>query len=311
MTDVDPKTRILLDLMAALGEPPLAAQTVDEFRARRARGRDMISNPPPPLAHIRNIEVAGAEGPLSARLYDRDDGPQRPTLIYFHGGGFVYGDIESHDPICRRLAHHGGFRVISVNYRLAPEAPFPAAVDDAIAVTADIAGRAADYGVDARRLAVGGDSAGACLAAVTARHMKRAGGPALAFQLLFYPVTQSSVETGSRRKFAAGYFLTRETMAWFDGLYLPNGADRSDERIAPLLTPPPEGLAPALIVTAGFDPLRDEGLAYAEALTAAGVDVQYRDYPDQIHGFASFTKFSGAAEQALEDAARAVAAALA
>jgi acetyl esterase len=310
MTDVDPKTRMLLDLMAALGEPPLSAQTVEDFRARRARGREIISNPSPELPVIRDIEVAGHEGPLRARLYDSKDGPPRPALIYFHGGGFVYGDIESHDSVCRRLAHHGGFRVISVDYRLAPEAPFPAPVDDAIAAIAAIAGRAADYGVDARRLAVGGDSAGACLATVAARHLRRTGGPALAFQLLIYPVTQASVETESRRKFAEGYFLTTETMAWFDGLYLPNGADRSDERIAPLLTAPPAGLAPALIITAGFDPLRDEGLAYAEALTAAGIDVRYREYPDQIHGFASFTKFSGAAEKAIEDAARTVAAAL-
>lgn len=310
MTDIDPKTRTLLDLMATLGEPPLSQQTLEEFRARRARGRDIISNPSPELAIIRDIEVAGAEGPLKARLYDREEDTARPALVFFHGGGFVYGDIESHDPVCRRLAHHGGFRVISVDYRLAPEAPFPAPVDDAIAAIAAIAERAADYGVDCGRLAVGGDSAGACLATVAARHLRRAGGPALAFQLLIYPVTQASVETGSRRKFSDGYFLTRETMAWFDGLYLSNGADRRDERIAPLLTPPPAGLAPALIITAGFDPLHDEGLAYAKALTAAGIDVQYREYPDQIHGFASFTKFSGAAEQALEDAARAVAAAL-
>lgn len=311
MTDVDPKTRMLLDLMAALGEPPVSEQTVEEFRARRARGREIIANPSPELALIEDIEVAGAEGPLKARVYDNEKGPARPTLIYFHGGGFVYGGIESHDPVCRRLVHHGGFRVISVDYRLAPEAPFPAAVDDAIAVTTAIADIGGEFGVDSRRLAVGGDSAGACLATVTARRLKRTGGPDLAFQLLFYPVTQSSEETESRRKFSEGYFLTRETMNWFDSHYLPEGVDRRDERVAPLWTPPPQGLAPALVVTAGYDPLRDEGRAYAEALEAAGVSVQYKEYADQVHGFVSFTKFSSVAEEALEDAARAVAAAFA
>lgn len=310
MTDVDPQTRMLLDLMAALGDPPISQQTPEELRERRARGRAMIANPSPELALIRDVEVDGGAGPLKARIYDNQNAPARPALIYFHGGGFVFGDIESHDPVCRRLAHHGGFRVISVDYRLAPEAPFPAAIDDAVSSTAGIWRNAERFGVDSGRLAVGGDSAGACLATVTARHMKRTSGPDLAFQLLIYPVVQSVEETESRRKFADGYFLTKESMTWFDGHYLPNGVDRRDERVSPLLTPPPPGLAPALVITAGFDPLRDEGRAYAEQLKSAGIDVLYKEYPDQIHGFFSFTKFSGVAEQAIEDAARAVAAAL-
>lgn len=311
MPELDPQLRTLLDMIAALDEPPLASLTPQEVRERRARGRDLINSPSPDLPHVRDIEVAGAAGPLKARLYDSEDGPARPTLVYFHGGGFVVGDIESHDPLCRRLAYHGGFRVISVDYRLAPEAPFPAPVDDAIASTAAIASAAEDFGVDPSRLAVGGDSAGANLATVTARHMKRTGGPDLSFQLLFYPVTQSVEQTESRQKFAEGYFLTRESMDWFDRHYLPEGVDRRDERVSPLLTPPPEGLAPALIATAGFDPLLDEGRAYAELLKSSGVEVSYVEYPDQIHGFVSFTRFSSAAEEAIAHAALAVRGALA
>lgn len=308
MADLDPKLRNFLDLLAALGDPPISESTPEEVRARRDGRADLVNNPSPELTFVRDIEVAGGDGPLKARLYDNEEAGARPTLVYFHGGGFVIGDLESHDPLCRRLAHHGGFRVISVDYRLAPEAPFPAPVDDAIASTAAIAQAAGDYGVDPTRIAVGGDSAGACLAAVTARHFKRAGLADLAFQLLFYPVTQSVEITESREKFADGYFLTREMIDWFDSHYLPEGVDRRDERVSPLLTPPPAGLAPALIATAGFDPLIDDGRAYADLLKSSGVDVQYREYPDQIHGFVSFTKFSGVAEEAIADAARAVAA---
>lgn len=310
MTELDPKTRPLLDMIAALGRTPLSAVTPAQFRAERERGRELINLPSPDLAVVRDTDVAGAAGLLKARIYDVEEGPSRPTLVYFHGGGFVYGDLESHDPLCRRLADAGRFRVIAVDYRLAPEAPFPAAVEDAIAATAHIARNPSVYGANPERLAVGGDSAGANLATVAARDSARKGAPAIAFQLLIYPVTQSGGTTPSREKFAEGYFLTREGMDWFDGHYLANGADRRDERISPLFTPPPPGLAPARIVTAGLDPLLDEGRAYAEALAAAGVETDYAEYPGQIHGFFSFTAFSSVAADAIADAARAVAAAL-
>lgn len=311
MSDVDPRTRTLLDMMAALGEPPLSETTPAEFRARRERGRALINPVSPDVEIVRDVEVAGGAGPLRARLYDTQDGAARPALVYFHGGGFCYGDLDSHDPLCRRLAAHGGFRVIAVDYRLAPEAPFPAAVEDAIAALMQVAGEAARFGSDPARLAVGGDSAGACLATIAARHAARAGGPSLRFQLLIYPVVQEGRVTASRQKFADGYFLTREVMNWFRGHYLGDDFDAADERISPLLTPPPANLAPALVVTAGFDPLLDEGRDYAHALAQAGVPTGYVEYPDQIHGFFSFTAFSSVAEQAIADAARAVARALA
>lgn len=310
MTDVDPKTRTLLDMIAALGEPPLSETSVAEFRARRARGRALINPTSPELPVVRDTTVDGETGALKARIYDTQDSGSRPTLVYFHGGGFTYGDLDSHDPLCRRLALHGGMRVISAEYRLAPEHPFPAGVNDAIAALACVSRHASRYGVDPARLAVGGDSAGACLSTVAARHAARTGAPALKFQLLIYPVVQEGRTTASREKFAEGYFLTKETMDWFRENYLGTEFDAADERISPLLTPPPEGLAPALIVTAGFDPLCDEGREYAETLKAAGVPVDYVDYPDQIHGFFSFTAFSNAAEEAIEAAARATAKAL-
>lgn len=311
MPDVDPKIRVLLDLMASLGQPPLKETTPQQFREMRAQSRDLLNAPIAPIAVVREETVAGGAGPLKARLYDVDDGGARPTLVYYHGGGFVFGDLDSHDALCRRLAHHGRIRVIAIDYRLAPEHPFPAAPDDAWAAVNDIAGRHRHFGVDPQRLALGGDSAGANLAAVTARRAATSGGPALKFQLLFYPVTQSVHSTPSREKFADGYFLTKETMDWFDCHYLPKSVDRRDERISPLLTPPPKGLSPALVITAGFDPLKDEGRDYAEALKGAGVSCRYLDYPDQIHGFVSFTAFSTIAEEAIADAARTVSGALA
>jgi acetyl esterase len=310
MAELDSKLRALLDLIASIGEPPLHKQTVAEFRVRRERGRELVNLPAPDIAVVRDLELDGAAGRLKARIFDVEDGAARPTLIYFHGGGFVYGSIESHDPVCRRLAAAGEMRLISVEYRLAPEHPFPAGIEDAIAATASIVAESSAYGVDAKRIAVGGDSAGACLATLVARHMARTGGPMIAFQLLIYPVVQAGEITESRKRFAEGYFLTKEAMDWFENFYLPAGIDKELERVSPLRTPPPKGLAPALIITAGFDPLLDEGRAYAEALTAAGCAARYVDYPDQIHGFFNFTAFSSVAASAIDDAARAVRAAL-
>jgi acetyl esterase len=306
MTMLDPKTRTLLDLIAALGEPPIAEQTPQEFRARRERGRELVNAPWPQPTVERDIEVPGAAGPLKARLYDVTEGRARPTLVYFHGGGFVYGSIDTHHPLCCRLAVAGGIRVISVDYRLAPEHPFPAPHEDALAAIRAVAAAPERYGADPARIAIGGDSAGACLATVAARILARTGGPRLAYQLLIYPVVQAGLETASREAFAAGYFLTREAMDWFHGQYIPAGTDLEREEVSPLRTPPPPNLAPAYVLTAGFDPLRDEGRAYADSLAAAGIPVERREYPDQVHGFFNFTAFSEVAASAIEDAARAV-----
>lgn len=308
---VDPKTKPLLDLIAALGEPPLQEQSVQAFRERRTRGRDLINTPPPTLAVVRDVTVKGADGPLAARLYDDRDSGGRPTLVYFHGGGFVYGDLDSHDGVCRRLAKAGNLRVIAVDYRLAPESPFPGPVNDALAAFRDIAENAERFGADPKRLGVGGDSAGACLSTVVARDVAKRKDAPLKHQLLIYPVTQQGRVTPSRERFAEGYFLTRESIDWFTDHYLGSRwRNVSDERISPLDFDPPPGLAPAYVITAGLDPLLDEGAAYAEKLERSGVPVRYTEYPDQIHGFVSFTAFSSVAEEALADAGREVARAL-
>ncbi|HBS30468.1 MAG TPA: alpha/beta hydrolase [Parvularcula sp.] len=311
MTEVDAKTRPLLDMIAMLGAPPLSQTSPQQFRDMRAKSRDMLNSAWPEPPQYRTFDVAGGAGPIRARLYDyAGTGRARPTLVYYHGGGFVFGDLDSHDQLCRRLAKAGDLRVIAIEYRLAPEAPFPAAVEDAWAAINDIVARAEELGADSARIGVGGDSAGANLATVTARRAAIEGAPAIRHQLLFYPVTQSVRSTPSREKFAEGYFLTREGMDWFDGHYLPKDADRTDPNISPLLHPAPKNLAPALVITAGFDPLFDEGRAYAEALLMAGVACRHIDYADQIHGFASFCNFSSVAEEAIADAANDVHAAL-
>jgi len=306
MTNVDPKTRVLLDMIAMLGAPPLSQVTPQQFRDMRARSRDMLNAALPEPAVYKNFMVAGGAGPIRARLYDGTQAQARPTLVYYHGGGFTFGDLDSHDQLCRRLQRAGDLRVISVEYRLAPEAPFPAAVDDAFAALQDIVARAGELGVDAARVGVGGDSAGANLATVSARRAAIEGAPTIRHQLLFYPVTQSVRSTPSRERLTDGYFLTKESMDWFDGHYLPKGVDRTDPRISPLLHPVPADLAPALVVTAGFDPLCDEGREYADLIRRAGVPCRHVDYPDQIHGFVSFANFSTIAEDAITDAAREV-----
>ncbi len=232
-----------------------------------------------PIGSTRDLRVAG----LPARLYTPTD-PTSALLVFFHGGGFVYGDLDSHDAPCRFLAVRAGVQVLSVEYRLGPEDPFPAAYDDALAAYQWVVDNAASLGADPTRMAVGGDSAGGNLAAVTAIEAARRGWP-LAFQLLVYPVSDSARDTRSLEMFGAGFYLTKEFMELANASYLPPGLDLRDPRVSPLHADLPEGLAPAYVVTAGFDPLRDEGEAYARQLVAAGVDVELKRFPDQIHGF--------------------------
>jgi len=208
-----------------------------------------------------------------------------PGIVYFHGGGWVIGDLDTHDVQCRQLTAEAGITVVAVDYRLAPEHKFPAAVDDAWAATRWVAAHGSELGLDARRLAVAGDSAGGNLAAVVALLAREAGAPAIALQVLVYPVTDVSAESQSYRDFAEGYLLTRESMRWFTNHYLKSASDADDWRASPLRAQSLAGLPPALVVTAGFDPLRDEGAAYAARLTDAGVRVDYVSYGGMIHGF--------------------------
>lgn len=269
-----PQAVAFLELVDSGAAP--AGPDVDAMRA--ATRANPYRGTGPDLPHVEDAAV----GETAVRVYRPADGVL-PALVYFHGGGWSIGDLDTADPMCRRLAAEAGCVVVSVGYRLAPEHPFPAAVEDARAVTADVVDRASRYGVDPRAVAVAGDSAGGNLATVAARLM-RDDGVALAHQLLFCPNTDSGLDSPSFTEFAEGYTLSAATMAWFLGHYVGR-ADRSDPRIAPVRAGDLAGMAPASIVTAEYDVLRDEGERYAEALRDAGVPVELRRHDGVIHNF--------------------------
>ena len=265
---------------------------------------------PPDVAAVDDGGFAGPDGKIHFRRYrplGSASGPL-PTLIYYHGGGFVIGNIETHDSTCRRLANKSRCQVISIDYRLAPEHPFPASTDDGIAAFRHIRDNAASFGVDAKRIAVGGDSAGGAIAAVVCQAVRQLGEPMPAFQMLIYPATDARRQTESRRLFAEGYFLTQELMDWFWKAYAPTGTDLADLRLSPLLAKDFAGLPPAFVLTAGYDPLRDEGRAYADRLIDAGVKTTYVNYPGTVHGFFSLTRFLQQGLKANDEAAAVLAA---
>lgn len=308
---LDKHVKALLDQLTSAGAPklwelgPQAARAA--MRLNVFRGNDVA------IGASVDKHFPGPKGNVGLRVYTplNARAPLLPGLVFFHGGGFVLGDLDSHDGLCRTIANDSGCRVVSVDYRLAPEHPFPAAVEDCFAAAQWVAANAAELGIDAGRLAVGGDSAGGNLAAVVAVLARDAGGPKLSFQLLIYPVTQlGGPDTPSMKENAKGYFLEKASMEWFTRLYCPEPAHRNDARLSPLLTRNLAGLPPAYVVTAGFDPLRDEGKAYADRLDAAGVAVTYVNYPGMIHGFLSFRALVPKAREATAAAAAAVHAAL-
>lgn len=281
--------------------------------ARRAfwRQAQSLEGDPPPILEVRPVFVPGAEGPLTARLYTPyAAGPRGPGLIFFHGGGFVLGDLDSHDMICRRLAHAARIRVLSVGYRLAPAHKFPAAPDDCLASTLWALEQGEAFGLDPSRLAVGGDSAGGNLAAVVTQDLKRRGAPKLAAQLLIYPCVQFLSMRPSRLALEQAYVATQAAQDFVRDLYLPDPALARDLRVSPLMAESFTGLPPALIVTAGLDPLLDEGRAYAAKLAAFGVDVRHAHYANQPHGFFNLTAFSRAARDAVAETGRTLSALL-
>ncbi len=262
---------------------------------------------PLPMDRVERLDIPGPAGAIPARLYTPSNsaaGPS-PLFVYFHGGGWVIGDLDTHDSTARFLAANAELPVLSVDYRLAPEHPFPAAVDDALAAFRWATANAGDLGVDPNRVAVGGDSAGGNLAAVTSLLARDDGGTTPAMQLLIYPVADF---TGgdSRRLFANGFLLTAGDMDWFDHNYLPNEEDGSDPRVSVLRAENLSGLAPAYVATAGFDPLRDEGEAYAKRMREAGTHVALRRHSGLIHGFANMTAVSRSARAAMSEAAGAL-----
>lgn len=265
-----------------------------------------LLGPFPELASIEDRVIPGPAGPLPIRIY-RPIHSTTPVgvAVYFHGGGWVIGNIETHDGYCRELALASGAIVVMVDYRLAPEHPYPAALDDCYATTCWVAEHAATFGGDPQHLAVVGDSAGGNLAAAVCLAARDRGGPRLAFQLLIYPVTDAGCETPSYHENAEGYYLTRDAMLWFWQQYVPHAPDRQHPLASPLRGDL-RGLPPALVLTAEYDPLRDEGEDYAARLSIAGVPTRLIRYPGMIHGFARRTKLFRVAQQAIEDAGQAL-----
>lgn len=291
-----PEMQLLLAARRLRGGHPLRADDPAVARMRLRSEMTYYTDSSVPAVGTRDLEVPGADGPLRARHYTPSgDSSPRPLLVFFHGGGFVVGDLDTHDEPCRLLCHHADVHVLSVEYRLAPEHPFPAAVDDTLTAFRWARDNAASLGADPARVGVGGDSAGGNLAAVVSQvTASEDGGPA--FQLLIYPVADRGNVHPSRELFAEGFFLTRADMDWFDPLYVPPDVENAvDPRLAPLRATSLSGLCPAIVITAGFDPLRDEGEAYARALEAAGVRTTFRRFDGFIHGFLNMSNVSPAA----------------
>lgn len=290
ITPLDPVIAQIIPLLPLRDPATMTPQSARD--ALRALAAARAAVPPPPVTSAQDITVKGAAGPLAARVY-RNANEKSPTVVFFHGGGWVAGDLETHDRQARLLAIETGAVVISVDYRRPPETRFPGAFEDALAAVQDVVERIGEFGGDAARVGVAGDSAGGNLAAVVAIACRDAG-IELAAQLLVYPVTDvagnyadaaENARFPSRAENAEGYFLSRAVMEWFADHYLADTSHGTDWRVSPLRAKTLAGLAPAIVCTAWFDPLRDEGKAYADALQAAGVATQYYDGPGLIHGY--------------------------
>ena len=309
MSSLHPQVAALLERVANTGLP--AYHEVPPAVARRLYrdARGALSPDPPAIESVQLLLAPGKAGPVPIRAY-RPKGAGKdevlPALVYFHGGGWVIGDLDTHDVVCRTLANGARCAVFSVEYRKAPEAPFPAAVDDCFSALSFIFANSSSLRINSRQIAVGGDSAGGNLATVMALMAREAGAPAISFQLLIYPGADMRMKHPSIKRNGEGYLLTEKVMAYFRGHYVPREADWLDWRVSPLLAKSLKGLPPAFLLTAGFDPLVDEGREYAERMQKEGVPVEYRNYPDMVHGFVTMGRVLDTANAALADCARAL-----
>jgi len=303
---LDPALAEILASLDPSAETPVEEMTPEEARATWKEEMAAVAGPRLAVSSVSTRQAPGPAGPVPLRVYEPEAagaGPL-PILVYYHGGGWIRGDLDTHDDVCRYLCHHAGCLVASVDYRLAPEHRFPAALDDCDAATRWVAENAAALGADPARLAVGGDSAGGNMACGVTLRARARGGPQIAFQLLIYPATDLAGESESKRLYSSGYLL--DSMPFYVASYLGPEGDAADPLASPLLAPDLAGLPPAFVLTAGFDPLRDEGEAYARRLQEAGVAVEYRCHEGMIHGFVSITGLIARAEAGLADAAAAL-----
>jgi acetyl esterase len=283
-----PQAKGLLRLIEEKGVPPMNTLSPPDARRMYLERRFFTQPEPPHVGSVRDVQATGPNGPIPLRCYrplGTPDDAVLPVLVYYHGGGWVIGDLDSHDTLCRELCNLSGTAVVAVDYRLAPEHRFPAAVDDSLAATYWVRDNAAALKVDASRLAVGGDSAGGNLAAVVALGARDRGDLPIAFQLLIYPATDQRRGAASHRANGQGYLLTSDLIGWFHDHYLPEAKQDLDWRASPLLHANHADLPPAFILTAGYDPLRDEGLQYAQKLSEAGSRATLVNFERQIHGF--------------------------
>ncbi|WP_345279878.1 alpha/beta hydrolase [Kitasatospora albolonga] len=282
---LDPQVLALRARRAEAGTPPLYTLDLATARAADLAAIQAAGGDPEPVHQVSELTVPGPGGPLTLRVYRPSDAPGLPALLYLFGGGWTLGSLETSDAICRRLANAAGCVTVGVGYRRAPEHPFPAAVRDCHAAAVWLAAHAAELGLDGARIAVGGDSAGGNLAAAVTLLARREGGPELRHQLLVYPNTDRRADTASLRENDDPLLFNRRSVAWYWGHYLADQADGDDPLASPLRADDLSGLPPATVITAEYDPLRDEGEAYAEALRAAGVEVELRRYDGMPHGF--------------------------
>jgi len=286
---MDPKAQIVGEFVKSIRVPGYYPP-LPELRQQLRTMVTLMDEPAPALPRVEDVRIPGPAGEIPARVYAPSVGAALPVVAYFHGGGWVQGDLETHHGLCARLAKHGGVLVVAVDYRLAPEHKFPAAVEDCLAAYRWLRVHGRDVGADPGRVAVAGDSAGGNLSAVVSQLAAGGGTPVPTCQVLIYPAVDFSTETDSHRELVDGHVIPRDRIMWYGEQYLRSDADKADLRASPLRAPSLAGQPPALIVTAGFDPLRDEGRAYGDRLREAGVDVVYREYPGQIHAFVSLTK---------------------
>lgn len=297
---LDPQVRQILELVKRAGNPEYWQMTPEAARDFHNKKAPILDSKPEPVHRCENRRIPGPAGEIPIRIFTpRESSAPLPVLVWFHGGGHVIGSLDSYDSLCRQLALRADCVVVSVDYRLAPEHKFPAAVEDSFAALSWVGQHAAEIGGDANRIAVGGDSAGGNLAAVAAILARDAEYPPLVFQLLIYPPTAAYPDSPSQLELAEGYLLTRKNILWFQNHYVRDDNDRQDFRYAPLLCPDLSRLPPALLIVAGYDPLRDEGIEYAERLRQAGNQVELVNYEGMVHPFLSMSGALEVARQAI------------